>query len=206
MYALRRAVAGDAYANEVAATIERGDRKRVLWRAIRRIEHDPEKAFLLAKESIHSDEADTRRMAIYGLRRLRDPRATGMLCEALGDPDAAVAGNAARALGELGDRSAVDDLLAVLGRQGLPRSLQTVAVTALGLLPDRRSIWTLAGALASSNPRVQRRAAWSLGQIADPESLAALRGSRPRSWWTRIHVGCAITALQERAPELGASD
>ncbi|MCI0391969.1 MAG: HEAT repeat domain-containing protein [Acidobacteria bacterium] len=60
---------------------------------------------------LKSSDDQTRRRAIKGLSRSRDPRAMAALMAALNDQSYLVRKEAARALGEIGDAQAVEPLI-----------------------------------------------------------------------------------------------
>jgi hypothetical protein len=80
----------------------------------------------------------------------------------------------ALALGELGDRRAVDSLSAAL-RDPDPDA-RLYAVWALGAIGDKRAAPILSPLLESEDPGVRKVAAYALGAMAAPEAAAALRG------------------------------
>jgi HEAT repeat protein len=78
-------------------------------------------------------------MAALALARRRDARAVPLLILALSYPDAQMRGDAAEALGGLGDARAVDPLIQTMRNDGQPVP-RWKAMTALGQLGDRRAV------------------------------------------------------------------
>lgn len=118
--------------------------------------------------------ADARAIVCWGLGRLGDAGALDTLVAALGDPDPAVRWEAARALGELDDRRAVEPLAAALaGDAGA--GVRATAAGALGLIGDRGALAALAAGLAPGEPEQVRAAcAEAFGDLWDPEAEPAL--------------------------------
>lgn len=102
----------------------------------------------------------------------------------LDSPNDADVRAAARLLGELGDRRAVEPLLAAFSRATTPDDVRYVIVEALLALKSAPDVLALAGALRHPDWQVRRRAAAVLGQIearwAVPGLAAALEDDDPR--------------------------
>jgi len=79
---------------------------------------------------LKSGNQQTRRRAVKGLGRSRDPRAIDPLMAALNDGSYLVRQEAARALGEIGDARAVRSLVNLIG-ESFQHALVTTAVGAL---------------------------------------------------------------------------
>ena len=82
--------------------------------------------------------------------------------------------NAARAIGELKDRRAVGELIAILKRNDEPWEAKGNAALALGLIGDERAGQPLIAALQDQNACVRAAAVEALGAIQAPGRLQAL--------------------------------
>jgi HEAT repeat protein len=86
--------------------------------------------------------------------------------------DGGVRGDAAEALGKIGDPRAVDSLIATLSDSyDLARRS---AAEALGKIGDPRAVDSLIAALSNSDDGVRRNAAEALGKIGDSRALEKL--------------------------------
>ncbi len=102
-----------------------------------------------------------------------------LLNVACGDDDYAVRCLSVIALGELGDRRAVDGLLALLSDRGSPLvRTRGLAAQALGKMGDQRAVEALIAAVL--DPResewVKDNVVWALGQIGDVVAAGPLLG------------------------------
>ena len=95
------------------------------------------------------------------------------LISALGHARSEVSEKAAGALGELGDRRAVEPLMAILEDQERESVHEEVA-KALGRLGDSRAVEALVRALKHRYPSVRDAAAESLGNLGDPRAIQPL--------------------------------
>ncbi len=129
---------------------------------------------------IARERDDVRRVAMSGLVRCRDPRARDVLLKVLGrrkeDPD--LRGSAARLIGELGDRVAAPELVAVLARLRMESqedlALEGVAVATvhtLAVLGGRPAIDGALGLLADERPALKKAAVEALGRLCDGDAL-----------------------------------
>ena len=80
---------------------------------------------------------------------------------------------AAWALGNIGDRAAVDALVAALGDS--ERTVRTRALWAIGNIVAEAGAEAGARAAKDSDARVRSSTAWTLYQIEDPDAVPALR-------------------------------
>lgn len=115
------------------------------------------------------------------LRELAGTATVSLLIDLLADEDWRVQAEAARALGPLGDRRAVDPLIQVLGAG--PGLVAWAAAQSLGELGDRRAVGPLIATLRTWSLVQRDRAATALGALGDPAAIPALeplvrRGSR----------------------------
>jgi HEAT repeat protein len=83
---------------------------------------------------------------------------------------------AARALGHVGDSSAVGPLSQRLGDES--PWVRRSAAYALGAMRARETMPPLMMALDDPDPQVRRNAAWALGRIGDPAALPKLHALR----------------------------
>jgi HEAT repeat protein len=137
-------------------------------------------AFLPLANQLDSTNATVRRNAAWAIGELTNmppgerDGAVPRLVTLLTDPDAWVRMAAARALGEVHNRSAVPALISTLSdADGHVREL---AVWALSELKDKRAVAALCSVLLSdARAEVRGGAAEALGEIASAESLPALK-------------------------------
>lgn len=164
----------------------------------------PDIATLL--EQLTDSDRFVRRRAALTLGQLKERRAVGVLIATLQD-NATVwdaAGDAAWALGEIGDVQAIEPLIWALeypyvalraieslaklnDRRAveplirfLERTGDSSVATVLGNFGDRRAVEPLIAALQHPNPSLRFYAARALGKLRDKRALSALE-------WARIH-------------------
>jgi HEAT repeat protein len=132
----------------------------------------------------------------------------------LEDADSYVRGSAANALGQIGDRLAVEPLAKALLDTDTVPNVRGSAATALGQIGDRLAVEPLAKALLDTDtaPNVRGSAANALGQIGDrlavePLAKALLedadsyvRGSAANAL-KRIKSGTALSSLRQAAED-----
>jgi HEAT repeat protein len=94
------------------------------------------------------------------------------LLQALGDPDPGVRFHAAKALGEIGNRRAVEPLIRVLGDAS--PGVRWGAAEALGAIGDRRAVEALMPRLQDEHPDVRWLTARALGALGDRRAVAPL--------------------------------
>jgi HEAT repeat protein len=99
------------------------------------------------------------------------------LVGALRDPSAEAARDAATALGDAGDRAAVDALVAVLANVDgyFHLVVRSAAAASLGVLRDPRGTSALVAALQDASAEISAEAARALGRSGDATALPALR-------------------------------
>lgn len=150
----------------------------------------------------HDKDQDVRRKVPWSLGQTKDQRAIGDLITALGDEDAVVRGNAsdalaqigapsvgplvrslestnslvrlfaARALGNIGSKDAVQPLLARLNDPEF--RVRKHVVEALGKISDPSSVGGITARLHDESAFVRQFATEALGKIRDPNSIAPL--------------------------------
>ena len=117
------------------------------------------------------------RVAAATLGEIHATSAAPDLVTALGSPDDELAARAARALGSIGDRCAVEPLIVLLGRPRSP-SVLAAAASALGTLDDPAGAPALARALSTDDWAVRDAAASALVRLGDSglKAVAERRG------------------------------
>jgi len=94
---------------ELATVVEAGESLRPgeLWQRLLPylFRFPAEQIYPVAEQALHLDKSDLKAMAVYALARNPDPRAAPLLRACLTDAHPQVRGWAARALGQVGDRS-----------------------------------------------------------------------------------------------------
>jgi len=111
-------------------------------------------------------------------------------------------GAAWRMLAEMKCAAALPGMLEQVRNPKVPVSRQAQIIYAIGVLKDRRATAVLLQLLRSKSNTICRAAAWSLNQLAYPESLAGLvdhvKRAPPNSYWL-FSATCAIGAIQTPA-------
>ena len=137
-------------------------------------------AFLPLANQLDSSNATVRRNAAWAIGELTNmppgerDGAVPQLITLLSDSDEWVRMAAARALGELRNRSAVPKLVAILSDSDW--HVRELAVWALSELKDDRAVAPLCSALLADNRvEVRRGAAEALGEIRSSEALPSLK-------------------------------
>jgi beta-lactamase regulating signal transducer with metallopeptidase domain len=119
-----------------------------------------------------------RRIAVWGLSEMRPApakEAAHPVAELLDDPDAAVRGQAARALGDFQSDGYAEQLAQLLRDPSADVRLQ--AAHALGDLQNPNSRAALTAATRDPDSAVRSKAAWALRQVAEAESILRRYGS-----------------------------
>ena len=147
--------------------------------------------------------ASVREMAAWALADAgREPGARDALASALRrDDDVRVRATAAWALGSLGDRQAVDALVAALGDASA--DVRTRAVWALGSVDPREAPRALVAMLGDREPRVRELTAWALYEIEDPAAIPALQAAMRTERDTDLQLAYvrALATLGEQSVE-----
>ena len=141
-----------------------------------------------------------RATAAFALGDMGSPRPASSLVKALHDPDAAVRAAAARSLGRLGVRAAVEPVLAALGDRRLPRAVAGQALLAIGpaALPELRALQTVL------DPVARALAVELVGLLGNASDDAALV-ERLRDSSAEVRANAA-RALGRHGGEVGASE
>lgn len=152
-------------------------------------------------EQLRRGDLASRSGAAVKLGELGDSHAASALAEALRDPTAEVACEAAAALGRLSDSSALHALIAVvLNSDGYFHStVRTAAVASLAGLVDPRSVEALVAAIHDPIGETSLAAIGALGRIGDPRARPALEAA---SWNAN---GFFLPQVQEAATQALAS-
>jgi len=135
--------------------------------------------------------------------RARGQNSSGTaLIAALKDPDSGVRAAAARALEEIGDKTAVPALIAAL--KDPDSGVRAAAARALEKIGDKTAaVPALIAALKDPDKEVRRGAAWALGEIGDtsavPALIAALKDP-DRSVWDRVTKALAKLGDKSAVP------
>jgi hypothetical protein len=105
--------------------------------------------------TLRSPESGIQTQAAFALGKLRDPRAVDALLEALKEPY--LAQSAATALGEIGERSAIEPLLAVLPRRDISEATRASVANALSRMGEASALPEMLAALQSTQSLLVRR-------------------------------------------------
>ncbi|HEY8286462.1 MAG TPA: HEAT repeat domain-containing protein [Chloroflexota bacterium] len=108
------------------------------------------------------------------LRASLGEAAVPRLVEALGDPQPAVAINAATQLGQLRSPDSFAPLLALAQDEAQPTNVRGVAAASLGNLRDARALPFLAGLADTDDPELLAGAIDGLADLRDPAGIPAL--------------------------------
>ena len=149
--------------------------------------------------------------AVITLAEIKSPRSVALLCKALADKeqDAEIRAGAAWALGELGDGTSLDALIATFS--GVDEGIRTEAARSLARLASRFT-GDLLAKLPNATPTQRPGLAWALsrgGQFKVQDVLACLVDEDARQW-TAYVLGMQdqqqfiadIEAVRERDPEV----
>ncbi len=128
---------------------------------------------LVVGDDVYQNEAEA---VIVAFGRIGDRRAAPYLLDALGVDDVGCRASAARALGLMGERKAVEPLLAILQEEieGGDRHLACACVEALGLTGCRTALPKLISISQDPDRYVRCDVADALGRIGGPRVLVAL--------------------------------
>ena len=170
-------------------------------------------SYIDLRELISSPKADinTRVAACWVIGQLKYKRANGLLIEALNtDASMALAWEAAKSLGALGNKQSVAPLIEIM-LDVTASDRRIAAAYALGLLADKRAVRHLVDVMGNQNEwhLLRAEAAESLGYIGNKKALPVLLGglddlSPEVRFWAAFalgHIGAseAIPKLEEIA-------
>ena len=135
--------------------------------------HGGSESYGLFTGMLKDARADFRETGALGLGELQDSRAITPLSDALsGDASPVVRMTAAWALGEIGEKTAIDALARALGDRA--PEVRRTAAWALGELNDKRAVRPLSAALNDAVLEVRLEAVWALGEIEDASAVPLL--------------------------------
>jgi HEAT repeat protein len=197
----------------------------VRWHAARALVDIPDqRAVEPLMRCLHDKNDRVVSVAVWALGKTGDRRAVKPIIELLvgsrklGQGSVGVRRNAAKALGELGDRRAFDALLAAYRDTEYPnkeypdRLLRENALTALGHTKDPRAFEVLRQALVKNKDATdyERRAAvWGLAGLGDERSILLLKpilvDERPVEKWWKTESGRVSWVRAETARALVAT-
>jgi beta-lactamase regulating signal transducer with metallopeptidase domain len=115
--------------------------------------------------ALHDDDANVRRLALWGLSEMRFYETIPVIALMLKDKNHLVRAEAARAIGDCGEREWSTQLLVLLSDDS-PYVRQQVA-HALGDLADPRSLPALQAHLQDSDPEVVSKIKWAIEEISN---------------------------------------
>jgi len=118
-------------------------------------------------KKLHSKHPGARADAVAELGKIKDTRVVPLLIDALKDADSYVRGQTAAALGDIGDKRAVQPLITVL-REDDYLYVRQEAAKALGKIKDGSAVQPLINALNDETPDVREEAAKALIGIGAP--------------------------------------
>ncbi|WP_321428534.1 HEAT repeat domain-containing protein [uncultured Methanolobus sp.] len=129
------------------------------------------KPFLKIMEDT-GESAQMREYATVNLGKVGSKKHTNMLIGML-DEDPLRAG-AAIALGDLGDKKAVEPLMNILANESQPEYMREHSAKSLGQIGDERAVELLIECLEKGPWQIQPESAWSLGEIGDKRAIEPL--------------------------------
>ncbi|MEZ6123830.1 MAG: HEAT repeat domain-containing protein [Planctomycetaceae bacterium] len=155
-----------------------------------------EEALITLRRFLEGDDLQLKYRAISALRRLKNPKAAGMLAPILNEHDEKSRRLAVEAVGYLGQKNVVPRLRELL-KSDPEESVRAAAARALGELKDRESIRLLEESLYDSRS-VRSQAIIALGQIGDKSSLPAILAQlRDQAPEVRYHACNALGDMGE---------
>ncbi len=197
-----------AYPALASAVLDASGQPRVHWwpvaYALQRID-DP-RAFTALAVLVKDEHPYTRAFAAKGLGGLKNRDAVPLLAPLVAAPERAVAVEAIRALGRIGDPAGAPPLLAIIQAGTPPKgdpTLRIEAVAAMGGVGAGASgvFDTLLDLLADSNPLVRAAAIASLAQVDRDGFVTTLSALDPDADW-RVRAALA-SVLGTLPPEAG---
>ncbi len=146
-------------------------------------------------ETALNGPADLRIAAIQECSTL--PYCMRALFQGLQDQDAEVREAAARSLGFLGLRESVNNLREAMEKEQVPR-VKAVMIWAIGSTRAKNAkeaVTAIEPMLGDQNPEIRRTAAFALGALRDPESVAKLKNQAESESEERVKVELYRAAL-----------
>jgi HEAT repeat protein len=142
-----------------------------------------------------------RRPVVRALGRTKSHGVLQPLVTALQDSDESVRAYAAEALGEIGDKQAVEPLQRRL-QQDASSYVRGTAAEALGRLKDPRAVEPLINALSDEAHYVRENAVNALDEIADPRALEALEAAAAHDGdiSVRLKAELAVRKIRKENP------
>ena len=197
-----------AYPALASVVLDPAGQPRVRWwpvaYALQRLEDA--RAFTALAALAQDAHPYTRAFAVKGLGALKNRAAVPLLVPLVAAPERAIAVEAIRALGRIGDPAAAAPLLAIIRVPALPKSdptLRIEAVAAIGSVGGAGTgnvFDTLLDLLADPNPRVRAAAIASLAQIDRDGFVTTLSALDPDAdWKVRAALASVLGTLPPQA-------
>jgi HEAT repeat protein len=150
----------------------------------------------------HSGGYPVHQGACRALKEIGEP-AVERLIDALSSPDPLTRENAARVLGDIGDRRAVTGLIALLGDSD--KNVLKGVVNALGRMPDARAIRGVGELLRSERLADSGKAVEILAAVGNAEAIQALVGTLTRPGRNFAAVALGTLRVTSAIPNLRAA-
>jgi HEAT repeat protein len=163
--------------------------RRVAAWGLHRYAHDEVAMQALVVAAGSDADASVREMAVWALAGARrSSAASAALVKALRqDRDPKVHATSVWALGSIGDESAVEPLVGILGESD--PALREMAAWSIGSCRPKRAPVALVSALADRETDVRRSAAWALYNIRDSETTGAIEAAFGRETDHEVQLG-----------------
>lgn len=179
---------GSRQSRQVFSSVERGVKRlpaRLATRTVRALIHDPD-----------------RTVRAFGLQLAEDIASKGLVPDLVevcrSERSELLRGDAARALGRIGDKRAVRGIISVLAVREW--SARCDAVESLGYLGDARAIPPLRRLLRTKNEVLKGYVMTSLAQLGDESSIPFLRRClRGKSGQLRLEAAVSLVILGEES-------
>ena len=184
-----------------AALDESGQPLLRWWPVASALQRAADDRALPALRSLASDPHPyTRAFAVRALGELKDSQSVAMLLPLVVGNDRAVAIQAVRALGLIGDQKAAPALLRLIRDPETDSHRRHEAVLALGLIGGEGVVDTMIDLLASPSPEIRAAAVRSLARF-DPEGFVViLSGLDPDAHWSvRASLAATLGTLSPEA-------
>jgi HEAT repeat protein/energy-coupling factor transporter ATP-binding protein EcfA2 len=160
-------------------------------------------ALSLFGQALRHADAHVRRMGVWGLAQMDDPRLIEGLIHCLSDKDLLVRVEALYALGALGGEQVIDGL--IRGLQDLDELARRVAAEALAAVGGE-GLDVLRQAVESTDMYIRRAAVYGLGQVGEAwaVSIVAKVSTDDGEWFVRSAAGEALDQARADPPALHA--